>query len=822
MILFFIYLIFFSGIVFVNAAAPSFGSDPADVLIWEEDFESYANTNEMIFAGGGPWDRDSRPSVTLDLTGGQVNSKAMKFARSTGSSGPRASRSGLTSPTHFFAEYYFKLVFLTAGTRSEVKWLIIHHNQEGAAGCSGGIARYQFELTSDVSLFGVSVPKPRFRQRGEFNTGCDGPVTGGTQTGYFTWGSNPQMPAPVLAEDPDISQVPWSPINDGNWHKHTIEIKVGDGTNGYTRLWLDGHLYWDSSASPMNLPGVPTSLLFETVSGGTTDAYDSWFDDMTLWKRSINVSDTTPPTRSSGSPSSNLSTGTTSTSISLTTNEAATCKYSTTAGTSYASMTNTFSTTGSISHSQLITGLSDGNTYNYYIRCTDSSNNFNTNDFTISFGVSMPGAPAVCGDSTCNGAETCLTCSQDCGICPSSGGLVASYNFNEGSGSSLTDRSGNGNNGSIIGATWTTGKYGNALDFNGVNDYVNILNSPSLDIASNEITLSAWVFLNELQTSDNGIIVKSSQGSGGNKYEYQLAVSTVSSFHNANFRTRTNSGLVSVGSLSDIPIGRWVHLAGVYNGTHNNVYFDGVLEKSYPQTGNILSNTEPLLIGRRDLGDTRFFKGVIDDVRIYNQALSQTEIQGDMNTPVSESNRLTFTYDWSHWYTNETTNLSLYTSNQLQDFSGVKFVNQFGTINFLENLNLSKLIYDLRDRIRVFSHKIWVNSSLIPEFNKSAQLTFRGVAYTNPIIKVDGADCPATICQNITFDEASGNYVFNVTAFSMFEIVEQCSDGIQNYDETGIDCGGSCGECSGGVTWVWVVGIAIVVGLVVWRRKRNN
>jgi len=53
-----------------------------------------------------------------------------------------------------------------------------------------------------------------------------------------------------------------------------------------------------------------------------------------------------------------------------------------------------------------------------------------------------------------------------------------------------------------------------------------------------------------------------------------------------------------------------------------------------------------------------------------------------------------------------------------------------------------------------------------------------------------------------------------VTAFSVFEVVEQCEDGIQNYDETGVDCGGSCGECSGGVTWIWVV--IVVVGLVVW------
>jgi len=149
-------------------------------------------------------------------------------------------------------------------------------------------------------------------------------------------------------------------------------------------------------------------------------------------------------------------------------------------------------------------------------------------------------------------------------------------------------------------------------------------------------------------------------------------------------------------------------------------------------------------------------------------------------------------------------------------------VNKFGTINFLEKLNLSKLIYDLRNRIRVFSHKIWVNSSLIPEFNKSAQLTFRDVGFTNPIIKVDGVDCPVTVCQNISFNSTSGEYVFNVTAFSVFEVVEQCEDGIKNYDETGVDCGGSCGSCFLNSNWIWVVGIVVVVGVVVWGVRRRK
>jgi hypothetical protein len=81
--------------------------------------------------------------------------------------------------------------------------------------------------------------------------------------------------------------------------------------------------------------------------------------------------------------------------MSLTTNEAATCKWSTSAGTAYASMANTFTTTGSTSHSATISGLSDGGSYTRYVRCADdeSTPNVNTDDYTITWTVSNPSAP---------------------------------------------------------------------------------------------------------------------------------------------------------------------------------------------------------------------------------------------------------------------------------------------------------------------------------------------------------------------------------------------------------------------------------------------
>jgi len=96
--------------------------------------------------------------------------------------------------------------------------------------------------------------------------------------------------------------------------------------------------------------------------------------------------DNTAPVRSSGSPSGTLSSVTTGATLSVSTDEAATCKYSASSGTAYGSMT-AFGTTGSVSHSSSISGLSHGNSYSYYVKCRDGQGNTNVSDYTISFTI---------------------------------------------------------------------------------------------------------------------------------------------------------------------------------------------------------------------------------------------------------------------------------------------------------------------------------------------------------------------------------------------------------------------------------------------------
>ena len=134
-----------------------------------------------------------------------------------------------------------------------------------------------------------------------------------------------------------------------------------------------------------NIITVDTSLTW-TQGQGISLAYEGSAPDIGAYE----FLQASAPVRSGGTPTGTLPSGTTSTTLSLTTNENATCRYSTTPGVSYSSMTDTFSTTGGTSHSTTISGLSDGDSYSYCVRCQDDSGNVNTSDYGISFSVAVP------------------------------------------------------------------------------------------------------------------------------------------------------------------------------------------------------------------------------------------------------------------------------------------------------------------------------------------------------------------------------------------------------------------------------------------------
>jgi len=203
---------------------------------------------------------------------------------------------------------------------------------------------------------------------------------------------------------------------------HCLEYEL-DYPNQQLRFWLDdvqlsnqGIYYdpdnmtsWTGQTVNVGLGRLiqPAMIDIVRVINPATNSGAAYFDDIsisTLGRIGCNATapvDTTPPVISNGQPVGNLSAGTTSTIMNVTTNEAATCAYSTTPGTAYSSMTK-FSTTGATIHSTTISGLQGGTSYSYYVRCNDTAGNANTQDYNVSFGVALS-APNVLSASFENG-----------------------------------------------------------------------------------------------------------------------------------------------------------------------------------------------------------------------------------------------------------------------------------------------------------------------------------------------------------------------------------------------------------------------------------
>ena len=138
--------------------------------------------------------------------------------------------------------------------------------------------------------------------------------------------------------------------------------------------------------------------------------------------------DNTAPVRSNASPSGTLAAGSSSAALALSTNENATCRYSTVMHQNYDAMGETFSTTGGKVHRESITGLTDGQTYRYYVRCKDAANNKNSSDLIISFAVRTSGSGATSTGFTVDHTHTALSSIPDSWITRAKSDLHIAYN----------------------------------------------------------------------------------------------------------------------------------------------------------------------------------------------------------------------------------------------------------------------------------------------------------------------------------------------------------------------------------------------------------
>src|SRR5438034_399280 len=181
-------------------------------------------------------------------------------------------------------------------------------------------------------------------------------------------------------------------------------------------------------------------------------------------------------------------------------------------------------------------------------------------------------------------------------------GLVAAYSFDEASGTTAKDSSGNGNAGTISNATWTTGKNGGALSFNGTTSLVTVADSPSLDL-TNGMTLEAWVDPQTSQAGSASLLAKIRSGGG-----FPYGLDDVDGNVDAYVYTSAHNGT----SSAAIPLGSWTHLAATYNGSKLSFYVNGTLAASKSMTGSIAGSADPLEIGA-DTVWGEYFQGKIDD-----------------------------------------------------------------------------------------------------------------------------------------------------------------------------------------------------------------
>jgi outer membrane lipoprotein-sorting protein len=213
------------------------------------------------------------------------------------------------------------------------------------------------------------------------------------------------------------------------------------------------------------------------------------------------------------------------------------------------------------------------------------------------------------------------------------GRLVAWWKFDDGSGTIATDSGDNGLDGTLVGDTsWVEGIAAGALAFDGDGDYVDAGKGSQFDI-KNQITIMAWIKVGAFDRDWQSIITKGDRGwrlqrnQGTNTLEFACSGLNVPD---------TQWGQV-YGTV-DVNDGHWHHAAGTYDGSKICLYVDGILDVSSEASGNIRVNDQPVYIGTNSEMPDRFWNGALDDVRIYNYALSPDE----MATIIQNANILLF------------------------------------------------------------------------------------------------------------------------------------------------------------------------------------
>lgn len=206
-------------------------------------------------------------------------------------------------------------------------------------------------------------------------------------------------------------------------------------------------------------------------------------------------------------------------------------------------------------------------------------------------------------------------------------GLIGWWPFN----GNANDESGNHNNGAIHGAVLTTDRLGSdssAYLFDGSSSYISIPSSASLESPTFRLTMSTWINLAGYSLSGQAfapILMKSDNGSNAFMYRFNINI------NGAGLYVAINNWNNYTGITSNFLLNKWYMVTAVLDSSTSSFYINDSLISKMAFATNIVNNTLPLEIGRDVPGYTEVFNGEIDDIGIWNRALSQQEISGLYN-----------------------------------------------------------------------------------------------------------------------------------------------------------------------------------------------
>jgi hypothetical protein len=223
---------------------------------------------------------------------------------------------------------------------------------------------------------------------------------------------------------------------------------------------------------------------------------------------------------------------------------------------------------------------------------------------------------------------------------------VGIWLFDENKGDIAADSSGKGNDGKVQGPTWAKGKFGQALEFDGTDDLVEVPDAPNLN-PTEAMSMGCWVYITGNQGQHRDIISK--DGESGER-QYLFTASSIDKFRP---HIWTPDGVARhYDGKTTVELNTWYHIFQTYDGSALKLYVNGSEEDSRDFPGGIIVTKQPVRIGGgANPGAAAYHTpGIIDEVVIFNVVLEEAEIQAIMNEglssmlAVSEADKLATTW----------------------------------------------------------------------------------------------------------------------------------------------------------------------------------